>query len=388
MKIIHTADWHLGQDFFQYERFEEHSHFFNQLCKIVKEEKPDALVVSGDVYHTATPSNTTVKFFTDNLLRIHNAYPDMVIVITAGNHDSCARLESTSEVWKLANVKIIGGVTRDSENNLFLLDRNIVEIPGKGFVLAVPHIYSNNFDIFDQLRDAIGERNTDNLPVVLMAHLTVSGSNLTGHDVRITGGIECERLDRFGSFYDYLALGHIHCPQTLKNSQGRARYSGSPIQVNFDESFPHSVSVVEIDAHGIQPVIREAHIERLLNFYTVPDTPQPFDTALQALCDFVSEKSGYVRLNVMVKDFAPSNAESEIHKVVSAKEGIRFCYIRTTRQESVAEACHQQFNTQEIKQTDPFDIASIYYRETYGQEMDQSVANLLSEIIKSVKSSE
>lgn len=388
MKIIHTADWHLGQDLFHYERFEEHSHFFNQLCKIVSDEKPDALVVSGDIYHTATPSNTTVKFFTDNLLRIHYACPDMLIVITAGNHDSCARLESTSEVWKLANVKIVGGVVRDSESNLFLLDRNIVEVPGKGFILAVPHIYSNNFDIFDQLRDAIAERNTASLPIVLMAHLTVSGSDITGHDFRITGGIESEGLDRFGSFYDYLALGHIHCPQTLKNSNGRARYSGSPIQVNFDESFPHSVSVVEVDAHKSLPVIREAHIERLFRFYTIPETPQPFDTALQALRDFEPEKPGYVRLNVVVKDFAPSNAEAEIQKAVSTKEEIKFCYIRTTRQESADEVLHQHFNTQEIRQTDPFDIANIYYRETYGQEMDKPTANLLSEIIKSVMVSE
>lgn len=90
----------------------------------------------------------------------------------------------------------------------------------------------------------------------------------------------------------------------------------------------------------------------------------------------------------MVKDFAPSNAEAEIQKVVSTKEKIKFCYIRTTRQESADEVLHQHFNTQEIRQTDPFDIANIYYRETYGQEMDKPTANLLSEIIKSVMVSE
>lgn len=73
MKIIHTSDWHLGQEFYTYDRTQEHEAFLDQLAMIVREEKPDALVISGDIYHTSAPSNSVMRFFTDRLDRIRQA---------------------------------------------------------------------------------------------------------------------------------------------------------------------------------------------------------------------------------------------------------------------------------------------------------------------------
>ncbi len=383
MKIIHTADWHLGQEFFQFDRRAEHEHFFDSLCRIVADERPDALVVSGDVYNTATPSNATMKQFTDNMVRLHATLPEMVIVVTAGNHDSCSRLESTSEVWRLANVHVVGGVQREAETGIFLTDRHIIELPGKGYILAVPFIQSNNLPIYSQLQDEIAKRNTASLPVVMTAHLTITGSDLTGHDVRMVGGIESESLDTFGSGYDYLALGHIHCPQTLKG--GRARYSGSPIQINFDENYPHTVSVVEIFQHGEQPVIKEVKIESLMRFYTVPKEPKTFDEAIAELRNFNPSQPGYTRLNLLVKDYAPTYAEAETLKIIAEKPNLRFCGIRLERQKTETQAQRQQFNVQEMKELNPVELAKTYYNEIYGQEMDPMLTNLLTEIVESVK---
>ena len=71
MKFIHTADWHIGQDFYHYDRKDEHQHFFDQLADLVEREQPDALLVSGDIYHTSTPSNASVKLYTENMVRLH-----------------------------------------------------------------------------------------------------------------------------------------------------------------------------------------------------------------------------------------------------------------------------------------------------------------------------
>lgn len=210
MKIIHTADWHLGQDFFQYDRSAEHEHFFDCLCRIVADEHPDALVVSGDIYHTATPSNATMKLFTDNMVRLHNVLPTMVIVVTAGNHDSCSRLESTVEVWRLANVHIVGGVKRNADNDLFDTTRHIIEIPDKGYILAVPFVHGAQNSIFSQLLSEVGTLNTHNLPVVMTGHLYITNSEITGPNSSAVGGLEGEDISRMGSNYDYLALGHIH----------------------------------------------------------------------------------------------------------------------------------------------------------------------------------
>lgn len=89
MKILHTADLHLGQVIYQnYDRTDEHDCFFSQLEQWCREERPDALVVSGDVFDIQQPSAATWKNFTDRFVRLHEASPGMHIVIVAGNHDS------------------------------------------------------------------------------------------------------------------------------------------------------------------------------------------------------------------------------------------------------------------------------------------------------------
>ena len=146
MKIIHTSDWHLGHLLYEYDRTEEHRHFLSQLAGIVREEQPDALVVSGDVFHYSNPSAASQRLFTDALLAIHNACPRMQIVVTAGNHDSSSKLEVASNLWKYAGVSVIGQIERkDGKINL---DRHIVEIKGsggglEGHVGGVPDVVSS-----------------------------------------------------------------------------------------------------------------------------------------------------------------------------------------------------------------------------------------------------
>ena len=109
MKILHTADLHLGQIIYQnYDRSDEHRHFFDQLEQWCKEEQPDALLVSGDVFDIQQPSATVKKTFTDYFVHLHRECPQMHIVITAGNHDSASRIQADSAVWKFANAHLIG----------------------------------------------------------------------------------------------------------------------------------------------------------------------------------------------------------------------------------------------------------------------------------------
>lgn len=92
MKILHTSDWHIGHQLYGHERAEDHAHVFNQIAEIVAQEKPDAMVVSGDVFHTAIPTLQAQKQLVEYLISIQNAHPGMTTVVTAGNHDGQARL--------------------------------------------------------------------------------------------------------------------------------------------------------------------------------------------------------------------------------------------------------------------------------------------------------
>ena len=96
MKIIHTSDWHIGQTLYQYSREEEHEFFFEQLKSIIINEKPDALVVSGDIFHSATPTVISQRLYYHTLVELSRLYEDLQIIVVAGNHDSPSRLDPTS----------------------------------------------------------------------------------------------------------------------------------------------------------------------------------------------------------------------------------------------------------------------------------------------------
>lgn len=384
MKIIHTADWHIGQNFYHYDRQDEHNHFFDQLVDIVVREQPDALLVSGDIYDTATPSNASVRLYTDNMVRLHQCCPAMRIVVTAGNHDSCARLESNGSIWLIANLNVIGSIGYDAESGTFDVNRNIIELPGVGYIIAIPYINERYHAIFSQLQDEVLQRNTDGLPVVVMGHLAVSGCDIQGHKFDVIGGIENMQISTFGSAYDYFALGHIHRPQTLADGHGRVRYSGSPIHVSFDEAYPHTVSIVEIEKRGAMPIIREERIHQLMHTYTVPKEALPFDEALAELSHFKPNEPGYVRLNIKVKDYAPTNAERRIGEVLQDKSELKLCYIHTEREKQIGKAEKPQWNLEQIKEINPMEIAMAVYRERFGHDMDSEKQEMMKSIIEEV----
>ena len=270
MKILHTSDWHLGHTLYNYDRTAEQQSFLRQLTRIVTEEQPDAMVVSGDIYHYSSPAAATQKMYTDAMLNIHQACPGMAIVVTAGNHDSSSKLEIDSSLWQHFGLNVVGNIERTAEE--VNLDKHIIEINNEkktiGYVIAVPHVYPQNFPLLDTetprdqrqarffqaLLDEVKKRNTAQLPVVLMAHLSIEGSDRSGHDESI-GGIEYVPLSAMGEGYDYLALGHIH---TYKREQLDARgiyvYPGCLEGRGFDECGIHGFCLLEVDVahHKIQ----------------------------------------------------------------------------------------------------------------------------------------
>ena len=108
MKIIHTSDWHLGQNFFGYDRSEDHESMIAQLIDLIHAEEPDALVIAGDIFDIATPNTTVQKYFSEAIVRIHDARPAMTIVCISGNHDSASRHEVHQTPWEALKVKMIG----------------------------------------------------------------------------------------------------------------------------------------------------------------------------------------------------------------------------------------------------------------------------------------
>jgi exonuclease SbcD len=366
MKLIHTSDWHLGQNFYGYDRSIDHARMIFQLVELVKKEKPDALVIAGDIYDVPVPGTAIQKAFAEYIVELHNACPTMTIVCISGNHDSASRHEVHQTPWEALNVRMVGKV--DMEN----LSSNIISLPDKGWIVAVP--YTNDRFLTDEfykdLEQTTKEITGEKLPIVYVGHAAINGCNFQGHDImngRFVGGIESTNISEIGSFYDYVALGHIHKAQTFDN--GRARYSGSPLPVGFDEirsGYEHSFSIVEIESHNSTPVIRTKEVACGCPLVNIPAEGYAcWDEVMEELKNFPADIEAYLRLNVLLKDqqMLPYNKD---HQIALALEGKKALYaaINPTREVSGPRESSRDgilsLTMEELKKIEPLDVLKSY----------------------------
>jgi len=242
MNIIHTSDWHIGQKLYGHDREEEHRRFFDWLRQTIFDQQVECLLVCGDIFDTGYPSNNSLKLYYRFLTSLITT-PCRQIIITGGNHDSVSTLEAPREVLEFLNVKVIGGAPENNAGNYeavvvaipFLRDRNIresvagespddrVEATRNGIV----NYYRNLFDITEKYRNK-------NLPVIATGHLFLQGGLVSESEREIQiGNLAAVASGDFPPF-DYLALGHLHRPQTI-SALPRVIYSGSPLPLSFSE---------------------------------------------------------------------------------------------------------------------------------------------------------
>lgn len=386
MKLLHTSDWHLGHTLYNYDRTEEFAAMLRQMTEIVRGQAPDLFVLSGDVYHTSQPSASVQRTFCDAIKRLHDVNPEMTIVVTAGNHDSGTRHEIYRSPWLEMNVHCIG--TLDKENP----DSHIIRVPGKGIVVAVPYCNERNLPegFFQMLLDRAAELNTDNLPIVMTAHTSVSGCDFSGHDnatEAIVGGIESMDVESFGEGYDYLALGHIHRGQFVHTGRHNVRYSGTPIDISFDECYPHSVSIVDLPAHGSRPEVEKIEIRNPHPLVTLPSEGYAsWEEAKELLSGFPDDIPAYIRLNVEIEDYLPSGANQEAVALTRGKE-CRFCHINIRRRQSGTEGDGKALSVQEFQALDPIEVMEIYANDK-GATFNDDMRRLFKEVEEILKEEE
>lgn len=329
MKILHTADLHLGQILYQnYDRADEHQHFFQQLTRWCKAHQPDALLLSGDIFDIQQPSAATKKVFNEYFVSLHRACPQMRIVITAGNHDSASRLQADSALWEVADATLVG-IGPAVESAAGWEEKYIVRLEA-GYIVAMPYMIGERKEQLQQLLDHIAAENTAGKPVVMMAHTAVAGLDTEGHNFEI-GTLKTQSIASFGEGFDYLALGHIHKPQTIGRPEDVfkekvsypapvVRYSGSALHVSCDETYPHSVSLVNLDKHGGTVEIELLRIEQLRHFYVLPKEGS-FTTEEEALAtveSFIQEgEKGYIRLSIDHQTPLSSNFTQKIYDLLA-----------------------------------------------------------------------
>ena len=269
MKLLHTSDWHLGRALHGRKRYEEHEAFLNWLAALIESEDIDVLLVAGDVFDNSTPSNHAQELYYRFLCRVA-ASPHRHVVVTAGNHDSPTFLNAPRELLKFLNIHVVGCASESPENEVIMIARPDDE--PLLIVCAIPYLRDRDIrtaeagesiedkerKIMEGIRahyrmvyDAAQEKRSrlkNPVPIVAMGHLyTEGGRTVDGDGVRelYIGSLLHVGMDVFPECIDYLALGHLHIPQTVGGSEF-IRYSGSPLPIGFGEAAQEkSVVLVE-----------------------------------------------------------------------------------------------------------------------------------------------
>ena len=382
MKILHTSDWHLGHTLYGFDRTEEQAAMLEQITNIVGEYKPDVFLLCGDVYHTSQPSAAVQTMLSDALVKIHKTHPEMMIVMTAGNHDSGSKHEIFRTPWQALNVFAVGQLEKGH------LDQHIIEVPDKGYIIAIPYANERNIPegFFQQLLDKVTELNTKNLPVVMTAHTTVKGCDFTGHDHATeftVGGIDSLELEQMGEGYDYLALGHIHHEQFVHSGKHNVRYCGTPLAISFDECYPHSVSLVEIEKHNAKPSVQIIEIDNPRPLVTLPTSDfASWDEAKELLKNYPDDLPAYIRLNVEVEDYLPTEAYMEAVQMTKGKQ-CRFCHINPKRKEA-KQIDAKALTVQEFQSEEPIEIVKKYFEDS-GFSFDDELEGIFKEALAMVQ---
>ncbi|MBA2779621.1 exonuclease SbcCD subunit D C-terminal domain-containing protein [Halomonas kenyensis] len=273
LKLIHTADWHLGQTFHGQERHAEHRLFLDWLLDTLVEREADALLVAGDIFDVVNPSLRAQELLYDFIVSAHERLPHLDIVLIAGNHDSGNRIELPAPLMRRLRTHALGRVSwlddgsLDAERLLVPLTNAVgatrawclalpflrpAEVTGHGIARndegepatgAPRHDYVAGIShVHEQLIDAARKRRAPGQALVAMSHAHLHGAAVSEASERpiVIGGEESISAGLFPADIAYVALGHLHRAQQV--GEDRIRYSGSPLPLDFSEvNYPHQV---------------------------------------------------------------------------------------------------------------------------------------------------
>ena len=262
VRFLHTSDWHVGRTFHGADLLAEQDAVLAYLADLVAAEAVEVVLVSGDIYDRAVPSAEAVQIANRALARIRSAGAQLVI--TSGNHDSAPRLGAFSDFAAAGGLHLRTTIDRIDDPVLLEDEYGPVAVYGIPYLepeparhaLGVPDAKGHNGVLTEAMRRIHADlaRRPAGTRSAVLAHAFVTGGQGTESERTIAvGGVEQVGGEVFDGT-DYVALGHLHGPQTLA---GHLRYSGSPLAYSFSEAAQRkSVWLVDLDAGGLSAVRR------------------------------------------------------------------------------------------------------------------------------------
>jgi DNA repair protein SbcD/Mre11 len=404
MRVIHTSDWHLGQELHGFDRGAEHDAFLDWLAGQLIELDADALIVTGDVYDTVNPSIAAQQRLYQFVKRALTGSPHLQIVLIGGNHDSAARLELPRHLLDADRVHLIGGMPRGTSQPI--APRILMTLRDKSrtpcaLCAAVPYVRPGDLPmvgdgdsplktLYRQVLDAAQGICRD-LPLIVTGHLHMRGGAVSALSERriIIGGEEAISSDIFPSSVAYVALGHLHKPQLI-SGQTVIRYAGSPFPMSVAETdYHHSVVVIDLD--GTAGVATDlVRTPRPVAFHRVPTVgAAPLDVVEDALRGLDLDDPGEHRRPFLEIAVLLDGPEPELRRRIDvALAGKPVRLTRIVRQTAgqggtLADAVEGRI---ELDALAPAHVFARRYVETYGVKPPDDLTRAFNEVLTSVLS--
>lgn len=407
IRLLHTADWHLGKTLKGQSREHEHRQFLSWLLEALEEHEVDALLIAGDVFDTFNPTAYAERMWYEFLTRARRRCPSLDIVVTSGNHDSAARLQAPRPMLGELGITVVGRIEKNAAGELDL-ESLVVDLSNRdgdveALCLAVPFLRRADLPIptdaenpladgvravYSETLEIATRRARPDQAIVAMGHLTIDGARTTEASERPIhiGGQDAMSTDLFDVSLDYTALGHLHMPQGFE-AEGRIRYSGSPIPLSMAEvTYDHQVVLVDLDA-GKLAAIQQLLIPRTVDMIRIPeDGPGRLEAVLEEIEGLPEigdpRAEPYPFLDIQLELDRPTAGVRNTIESALANRAVRLIRIANTYQES------QKFESdisRDLEELTPEEVFHRLHVEEYERPPDDELTKAFNELVASVR---
>ena len=374
MKFFHLSDLHLGKRLSEFSLVEDQRHILEQILELAARERPDAALIAGDVYDKPVPLEEAVHLFDDFLYRLGELCPHIFII--SGNHDSPERLAFGSRMLARGGLYISPVFDRRARRVTLSDEFGEVEVYMLPFFKPVHarRVYDDaSLDTYTAaVRRAVDEmRVSGDRRNILITHQFVAGATRCESEEMSVGGSDAVSADVFDCF-DYVALGHLHQPQSV--GREGVRYCGSPLKYSFSEATrAKSVTVVELREKG------------KLELRTLPLTP---------LRDMRELRGSYMQL-VDRRFYENINTSDYIHIILTDEDDVpealgrlRAVYPNIMKLDydnsRTRAAGVDPLSIPTAESVDPLDLFGGFYEQQNGRELDPEQRTFVGSLIEEI----
>lgn len=372
MKLLHTADLHIGKRVFGFSLLEDQRHALHEIVRIASDQRADAVLIAGDVYDKSVPAETAVSLLDDFLTALLDT--GAAVFLIAGNHDSPERLQFGSRILQKRGLYIAGTYAGETPRVRLADEFGPVDVyllpylrPADARAYCAEEIRTHDDAVRAVLKQAEREPGVRS---VLLAHqfVTAAGQSpvLSESETPCVGGLDNVDISAFDGF-DYVALGHLHGPQSM--GRNTIRYAGSPLKYSFSETgHTKGVVLIELDAGSVKE-IAFAPIPALRDM-------RELRGPMEELLKNAQPSEDYLHICLTDEDDVP-DAMQRIRAV--SPNAMHISY-----DNSRSRAAEQPLSALPLEGMNPYEQFAAFFELQNGRALDEAGAALITELLETL----